>query len=246
MPAPSPEHARLIRQLESIIDISSEDRAAIATLPLRLKSISERRDILREGSHPVESCIIVEGMACRYKMLSNGRRQILSFHFAGDMPDLQSIYLKTMDHSLGTVTAVRLAFVPHEAVRQMMQARPGVAAALFRHALIDGSIYREWIANIGRRTSIERVAHVICECFMRMRALGLAKKNDFELPLSQGDLSDTTGLSVVHINRTMKELRRLGLIETNGGIHSILDWDMLQETADFDPGYLHLRRQVPP
>jgi CRP-like cAMP-binding protein len=162
------------------------------------------------------------------------------------MPDLQSLYLKTMDHTIASVTAARVAFVPHEAVKALIRARPGVADALSRLMLVDAAIYREWIANIGRRSSMERVAHVICECFVRMRALGLCKQSNFELPLTQIELGDATGLSVVHVNRVMKELRRLGLIETNGGIHAILDWEMLQETADFDPGYLHLRRQVPP
>jgi CRP-like cAMP-binding protein len=244
MPAPSPEHGRLIRQLESIIQLSADDKAALASLPLRIKSVGERRDIIREGSQAVESCLVVDGMVCRYKMLSNGRRQILSFHYPGDVPDLQSLHLKTMDHSLASITAARVAFIPHEAVRALFRERPGVADALSRHLQIDASISRDWIANIGRRTSLERVAHVICECFSRMRALGLCKQADFELPLTQAELSDATGLSMVHVNRTMKELRRLKLVETNGGIHGILDWEMLQETADFDPAYLHLRRQA--
>lgn len=246
MPAASAEHARLIRQLETIIELSGEDRAALATLPLRFKTVAERRDIFREGSRPSESCLIVEGIVCRHKTLSNGRRQILSFHFSGDMPDLQSLHLKTMDHALATVTAARLAFVPHEAVRALMRGREGIFDALSRHSLIDSSIHREWIANIGRRTALERVAHVICECFVRMRALGLVKLSSFELPLSQSELADATGLSNVHVNRTMKELRRLGLIESKGKVHGIVDWEMLQGTAGFDPAYLHLRRQVQP
>ena len=245
MPASSPDHTRLIRQLESIIQLSAEDKAALAGLPLRIKSVGERRDIIREGSQAVESCLVVEGMVCRYKMLSNGRRQILSFHYPGDVPDLQSLHLRTMDHSLASITAARVAFIPHEAVRALFRARPGVADALSRHLQIDAAISRDWIANIGRRTSLERVAHVICECFVRMRALGLCKQADFELPLTQAELSDATGLSLVHVNRTMKELRRLKLVETNGGIHGIVNWEALQETADFDPGYLHLRRQAP-
>jgi CRP-like cAMP-binding protein len=179
-------------------------------------------------------------------MRASGRRQILSFHFSGDMPDLQSLYLRTMDHSLASVTAARVAFVPHEAVRALVHAHEGVANALSRLAVVAGSIFGEWIFNVGRRNARERIAHVICECFVRMRALGVATKSNFELPLTQLELSDATGLSQVHVNRTMRELRRLGLIESNGKVHGILDWEMLQETADFDPSYLHLRRQAPP
>src|SRR5690349_7973299 len=233
----SSEHQKLIRQLDGVIQLSVEDRAALAALPLRLKSVPERRDIVREGSRPVESCLVLEGVVCRYKMLSSGRRQIVSFHFPGDLPDLQSIYLKSMDHTLASVTAARVAFIPHDAMRALTRARPDISNALLRHSLIDSSIYREWIVSIGRRSSLERIAHLICECFVRMRALGLAKQADFGLPLSQAELCDASGLSLVHVNRTLKELRRLELIRTVEKVHSILNWEMLQEAADFDPGY---------
>jgi CRP-like cAMP-binding protein len=112
---------------------------------------------------------------------------------------------------------------------------------LAKHALVDGSIFREWIANVGRRNALERISHVICECFTRMRSLGLVGQSSFELPLTQAEFGDATGLSNVHVNRTMQELRRQGLIATKGKTHSILDWEKLKETADFRPGYLHLR-----
>lgn len=244
--AASSELTFLLRQLDSVVELAPEDRAAVLSLPYRIKAVAEKRDLLREGSHPVESCLVLEGIVCRYKMLSNGRRQILSFHFPGDMPDLQSLYLRTMDHSIAAITPARVAFIPHESVRTLIRAQPNVADALSRSTMIDASIYREWIANVGRRTALERVAHVICECFARLRAVGLAKLRTFELPLSQMELADATGLSNVHVNRTMRELRRLGLVETNSKVHGIVDWELLQETADFDPAYLHLRRQAPP
>jgi CRP-like cAMP-binding protein len=245
MAASSSELTFLLRQLDSIVELAPDDRAALLSLPFRTRTVVEKRDLIREGSHPVESCLVLEGIVCRYKMLSNGRRQILSFHFPGDMPDLQSLYLRTMDHSIAAITPARVAFIPHESVRTLIRARPSVADALSRASMIDASIYREWIANVGRRTALERVGHVICECFARLRAVGLAKLRTFELPLSQTELGDAMGLSNVHVNRTMKELRRLGLIETNSKLHGILDWELLQETADFDPAYLHLRRQAP-
>ena len=235
------EQQRLIRQLESTSELSDEDRAAILTLPIRIRAIPEGRDIIREGEEPTESCLILDGMACRYKVLSNGRRQILSFHFPGDIPDLQSLQLKVMDHSLLGVTPVRAAFIPHDAVRTLMLARPRTGDALIRHVMVDAAIYREWICNVGRRTALERVAHLICECFVRMQAIGLATLANFDLPLTQTELGDAMGLSSVHINRTMKELRRLELIRTNGKVHGILDWDRLKEIAGFDPAYLQLR-----
>lgn len=240
MSAPTSEHVRLIRQLESTSELSTNDRAAIMALPLRIRTITEKRDIIREGTQPTESCLILDGIACRYKMLSNGRRQILSFHFPGDMPDLHSLHLKIMDHSLLAVTPVRAAFIPHDVVRAIKRAHPGVGNALDRYSMIDAAIYREWICNVGRRTALERVAHLICECYARMRAVGIATLSNFELPLTQTEIGDASGLSNVHVNRTMKELRRLGLIETNAKIHGILNWEKLQEAGDFDPAYLQL------
>jgi CRP-like cAMP-binding protein len=241
---PSSEHIQFLRRLDSLADLASDDRAALAALSSRVKPIAEKRDIAREGSRPAEICMVIEGIVCSYKMLSNGRRQILAFHFAGDVPGLQSLHLKTMDHTLSTLTAARVGYVQQDEMKALVRARPGVAEALSRLSMVDASISREWIANIGRRSSLERVAHLICECFARMRVLGLCKASDFELPLTQVEISDATGLSVVHVNRVMKELRRLGLIETNGGVHGILDWEALRETADFDAAYLHLRRPV--
>ena len=238
----SPDHARLILQLGSIAVLDDADRLALAGLPLRLKNVAENRDIAREGSRRTESCLVLEGLVCRYKMVAGGRRQILSFHFSGDMPDLQSLHLDVMDHSLAALTAVRVAFIPHEAIRAMTRKHNGVGDALMRHALVDGSIYREWIANLGRRTALERIAHVMCETYVRMRSLHLVPIGEFELPLTQAELGDATGLSNVHVNRTLQELRKLGLITTLKKKHRIVDWALLQETADFDPAYLHLKQ----
>lgn len=239
-----PEISRLIQQLDLLVELSAEDRQALESLPIRTRMVPEHRDVVREGVRPTECCLVVDGMLCRYKMLSNGRRQILSVHFAGDIPDLQSLNLGVMDHTLATITQSRLAFIPHEAVRMLLKARPALADAFLRHLLVDAAIYREWIANVGRRTALERVAHLICECFTRLGALGLAKPATFELPMTQSELGDATGLSNVHVNRTMKELRRLELIRTDARIHAILDWDQLRDAAGFDPAYLHLRRNA--
>jgi CRP-like cAMP-binding protein len=245
MPAVSPDHGRLIRQLESIADLRDKDRAALGALPLRIRSVADKRDILREGSKPAEACLILTGIAGRYKVVAGGRRQIVSLHLPGDLPDLVSLYLPVIDHSLVALTPVRVAFIAHDPIRNLMKSNPLIEEAMLRSAFIDSSIHREWVANVGRRTAIERIAHVICETFTRMRALGLVKQTTFELSLTQGVIGDVTGLSSVHVNRTLKELRTRGLIDTNGKVHSILDWDLLQEAGDFDPAYLHLKRQDP-
>jgi CRP-like cAMP-binding protein len=170
--------------------------------------MEENRDIIREGQTPSECCVILSGVACHYKIVVGGRRQILSFHFAGDMPDLQSLYLSKMDHSLAVLTPAKVAFISHDVVRKLSEQRPTLAAAFHRQALIDGSIIREWLANVGRRLALERFAHLICECYERMRAVGLTDDVTFELPVTQAELGDATGLSSVHINRTMQSLRK--------------------------------------
>lgn len=231
---------RLVRQLKSIAFVSQAEIDAIGTLPFRTRSVAENRDIVREGDRPTESCLVLDGLVCRYKMVMDGRRQILSLHFAGDMPDLQSLHLDAMDHGLSALTPARLAFVPHDALRETIRRLPRLADIFTRHALIDASIFREWIANIGRRPARERVAHMFCEVYTRMHALGIVDQDSFKLPMTQAELGDATGLSSVHINRTLQSLRKDGLISTHGDVHTVSNWERLRELGDFDPAYLHL------
>ncbi|RYZ11392.1 MAG: Crp/Fnr family transcriptional regulator [Alphaproteobacteria bacterium] len=233
-------HSRIIRQLETVSRLDDIDRRALWDLPLRLRSIESGRDIFREGQATTECCVLLSGVACRYKMVAGGRRQILSFHFAGDIPDLQTLTLNRTDHSLAVLTRSAVAFIPHAAIRALSEQRPAVGAAFLRQALVDGAIFREWITNVGRRMAFERVAHLICECFERMRAMGLADDSTFEFPVTQSELGDATGLSNVHVNRTMQALRKSGLVVSKGKVHTIPDWSRLREAADFNPAYLHL------
>lgn len=242
MQAASP-HALFIRQIETVSRLDEDDRRAIGSLPLRTRRMDENAEVFREGQISTESCLIVQGILCRYKYVVGGR-QILSFHFTGDVPDLQSMLLPKMDHTLAALTPVVLGFIPHSALIAATLERPNLAAAFHRQALIDGSIFREWIANIGRRTAIQRVAHVICECFHRMRALGLTTQHTFELPITQNEFGDATGLSVVHINRTLQALRHEGLVTSQGKKLTINDWPALRKKADFDPAYLHMLEPV--
>jgi CRP-like cAMP-binding protein len=185
---------------------------------------------------------VLKGFACRYKVLGDGQRQIMSFHMAGDIPDLQSLHLGVMDHSLGTMTAVTAAFIPHTAVHDLNRRLPGVAAALWRDTLIDAAVFREWLTGVGRRSAYTRTAHLVCEVFVRMSSLGLADRDSFQLPLTQVAMADALGLSAVHINRVLQDLRGEGLIASRGRTVVIRDWTGLAKAGDFDAGYLHLRR----
>jgi CRP-like cAMP-binding protein len=231
----------LIRKLESIGELSDDDRQAIAALPLRVKSLRMDEDAVRDGDVPSECCLLIDGFMHRYKVLPDGKRQILAFHTPGDIPDLQSLHLTTMDHSLAATISSHVAFIPHDAIRKLIRRAPKTGDLLWRDTLIDAAIFRAWIVGLGQRSARGHLAHLMCEMFLRLKAIGLADGNTCKLPLTQGDLGDALGLSTVHVNRTLQELRGEGLIEFHGGRLKILDWPLLKQAAQFDPTYLQLR-----
>jgi CRP-like cAMP-binding protein len=234
------EHNILIRKLESISPLTDDERQCLASLPLSSKSLAADHDIVHEGDRPSECCLVVQGFVCRYKLTHTGKRQIFSFHLPGDLPDLQSLYLTVMDHSVMTLTPSKLAFIPHESVRKVMHRCPRVADVLWRDTLIDAAVFREWMVGIGRRSAETRIAHVLCEVLVRMRAVGLTNGHSCELPITQAELADALGLSTVHVNRSLQELRGKGLITLRGSLLTVEDWDGLMDAGEFDLTYLHL------
>ena len=232
-------HNRLVQRLTSIGTLSDDERAALRALPLRTKGFAKGTSLVRQGERPIECCLILSGLACRYKLVVDGKRQILSLHFAGDLPDLQGLQLNVMDHGISALTNVSAAFIPHPPMVAMKRAHPNLADLFEKHALIDASVFRDWIANLGRRSAYQRLAHLFCELFVRMRNLGLVDRDGFRLPMTQAELADACGLSPVHVNRVLQQLRREGLIVTTGDLHSIVDLQGLREAGDFDDVYLH-------
>ena len=243
MPSDEAHLTPLIRRLESIAPVSDDERRAITALPIMVRELKADADIVRDHDRPSQCCAILEGFACRYKLLPGGRRQIMSFHIPGDIPDLQSLHLEIMDHSLATVVPAKVAFIPHEAVRSFLRAHPRIADVFWRETLIDAAVFREWVVNVGRRDAYARIAHILCEIYMRLRAVGLVDGQAYQLPITQAELADATGLSTVHVNRTLQELRGNSLISTpKSGRVVIEDWDRLQEAGEFDATYLHLKQ----
>jgi CRP-like cAMP-binding protein len=237
---PHPNHSPLIRKLESIVDLSDQEREAVLVLPFTIKTVGEDEDLVRDGDRPSECCMIVEGFACRYKILPEGKRQIMSFHIPGDIPDLQSLHLKVMDHSLGTLVPSKVAYIKHDDVRELTRRCPRIGDVLWRDTLIDAAVFREWMIGLGRRSAYTRIAHLLCELLVRMRAVGLANGNDIEVPVTQAELGDSLGLSTVHVNRVLQELRGDGLITLRGRFLSVQDWPGLKKAGEFDATYLHL------
>jgi CRP-like cAMP-binding protein len=232
--------AAFIRKLESIAPLAPEERAALLRLPLRLKTVPARQDIVSEGNRPSESCLIVAGFAYRYILTAEGKRQILSFHIAGDIPDLQSLHIDVMDHNLATLAPSSLAFIQHDDLRALMRSHPRLGDLLWRDTLIDAAIFRQWMVGLGRRDAYGRIAHLLCELLVRLRAVDLVEDHAFTLPVTQAELGDAFGLSTVHVNRVLQDLRSDGLMTLHGGALKVLDWEGLQKAGEFDPAYLHL------
>lgn len=234
----------LIRKLDSIFALSNDEREALVNLPMQVTKIRADQDIVREGDRPSRCCLILEGFACMYKVTTDGSRQIMNFHIAGDIPDLQSLHVKVLDSSLGSITACTVAFIQHENVHDLCQRNYRIAGALWRETLIDAAIFREWMVNIGRRDAFTRISHILCEMLVRLRAIGLADENNScVFPISQNMLGDAQGLSGVHVNRVLQEIRAANLITLKRGVLSVLDWEGLARAGQFDPSYLHLESQ---
>src|SRR3954464_2502423 len=177
-------------------------------------------------------------------MAEEGKRQIFSFHIPGDIPDLQSLHLDVMDYGLASLTACKAMFISHETVRNLMQGCPRLGDAFWRDTLIDGAVFREWMLGLGRREAYGRMAHLLCELYVRLKAVGLTNGDAYAFPLTQAEFGDALGLSTVHVNRTLQDLRGEGLITLRGGLVTVLDWERLKKAGEFDPTYLHLRKDA--
>ncbi|HEX8164898.1 MAG TPA: Crp/Fnr family transcriptional regulator [Beijerinckiaceae bacterium] len=241
LPSSNPDLHPLIRKLDSIFDLTAEERHGIAKLQVTIRNLKADQDIVRDGDRPSQCCLILEGFAFRYKALEGGKRQIFSFHIPGDIPDLQSLHLTVMDHALATLTAGKVAFIQHETMRSFLHAHPRISDAFWRDTLVDAAVFREWMVGIGRRDAPTRIAHLFCEMFVRMQAVGLAEDYTCNLPITQTELADALGLSTVHVNRSLMALRATGTVDVAKGKLIVKDWAGLQEAGEFDPTYLHLR-----
>lgn len=211
-----------------------------------VKTMERGHFIVRERELTTHSCVMLSGYSIRSKLTAQGHRQIVAIDMKGELVDLQNSLLKVADQSVQMLTAGKVAMIPRQDMIQLTMERPRVAHAMWIHTLVDGSIFREWIANIGRRDARTRVAHLLCEFAVRLRIAGLGEENHYELPMTQEQLADATGLTPVHINRTLKALEHAQLIKRpNPRAIRIGDWRKLADAGDFDTNYLHLREDEP-
>ena len=203
----------LARKLGYWVKLDAGDRAAILALPHTVHSLGQRHSIVREGERTSFSCLMLSGYSFRYKLVVNGHRQIVSIHMQGEMVDLQNSLLGVADHSVEMLTAGKVALIPREEVLRIAFERTNVGKAMWIDTLVDASIFREWIANVGRRDARTRIAHLLCEFALRLKVAGLGEQTGYQLPITQEQLADATGLTSVHVNRTLKGLEAEGLID---------------------------------
>jgi CRP-like cAMP-binding protein len=241
----SPPLLAMVKKLRLWKDFSRDEEAAILSLPYTMSTLEAGRYLVRDGDRPKSACLLVSGFACRHKIVANGARSISAVHMRGDIVDLQNSLLGLADHSVQTLTDCEIATISRAAILELAFSFPNVGMAMWYDTLVDASIFREWIANVARRDAASRVAHLLCEFAVRLEAAELGDKFSFELPMTQEQLADATGLTSVHINRTLKTLEASGDIGRAQRHVAIADWDKLRKTADFRTAYLHLPEEPP-
>jgi CRP-like cAMP-binding protein len=229
-----------LRDLTAHERLSDEDRETVLNLPHRIRKLDPGSYLVREGSLPALCSVLVEGYAYRQKMTGDGSRQILAVCIPGDAVDLQNIFLDISDHAVQMLTRGTVADIPREALQQLVLTRPQIGRAVIQLTLVEASILREWVVNVGRRDARERIAHILCEFAVRLESRGLISYNGFELPMTQEQLADATGLTSVHVNRVLKGLEADGLINRRRRHIQFPDWRALQDVGDFNRTYLHI------
>ena len=231
------------------LKLAKRDDLAEFELQALRESVSGTRDyaddetIVEAGVTVNASNILLEGLACRAKDLADGRRQIMEVHVPGDFVDLHSFLLKKLEHNVEALTPVRIALVPHDRIKIITERWPHLSRLLWHTTLVDAALHRERILSVGRRSALSRLAHLFCELHVRLGVVDMVQGLSYALPLTQSQLADAAGLTQVHVNRTLKELRDRELVVFRGGRVDIQDWDGLVDVAEFDPAYLYLDKQ---
>lgn len=230
-----------IRKLSGYTDLTRAEIAALAEATGTPKKYRARHDLIREGDRPGPVFVVLDGWACRYKILPNGTRQVMAYLMPGDACDLHIGLLAEMDHSIQTITPATVVSVQRDQMETLLDEHRGIAKAMYISQLVDEGTMRAWITSMGRRASIERAAHLMCELYLRARNIGLADEAHLTLPLSQTMLADSLGMTSVHLNRVLKQLRQHGVMLIERGSLTITDPIGLVQIAGFDENYLHRR-----
>ena len=236
--------SRWIQRLARCATLSLEEQRVLEDATESPRRCSSSENLVKVGDPADRLIVILSGHAYQYRLLPDGRRQILAYLFAGDMCDPRQLMLPQVDYSMCVLASSDIATLSVNTL-QRLERHPNVSLAMARYALMQAAITREWLVNVGHRTAFERIGHLVCEMFTRLESVGLTHEHAFELPLTQAELGDTLALSAVHVNRTLMELRRLKLVTFQNRQVVIHDFNALQSAAGFDPSYLHFNERSP-
>ncbi|NUQ19194.1 MAG: Crp/Fnr family transcriptional regulator [Sphingomonas sp.] len=231
----------LIRRIRAHHPLGVDDQKRILDLPYKIRTIEAQAYIMREGDRPDRCVMLLSGFAFRHKLTGDGSRQIVAIHIPGEAPDFQNLFLEESDHNVQMLTRGVVAEIARESLERLVLENPAVARAVLVFTLVESSIFREWVLNVGRRDARSRIAHLLCEFACRMNAQGLAPNGVYELPMTQEQLADASGLTPVHVNRVLQGLQRDGLMERDRRIIRFVDWEAMRDVADFNERYLHAR-----
>lgn len=234
------KHLMKLRVRDSV---SAEEEDVLRALVAEVRDVPAKRTFIRAREKLTTSTLLLDGVMCRYKDLSEGERQITELHVAGDFVDLHSFTLKRLDHNIMALSPCRVAIVPHERLRALSETHPHLTRLYWFTTNMDAAVHREWEVSLGRRPALARVAHLLCEMHTRLGLVGLTDGLEFHLPLTQADLAECVGLTSVHVNRTIKQLRDDGVADVRRGRVVILDRARLAAVAEFEPGYLYLENE---
>ena len=230
----------LIRKLAVFDHLPDAELQALATAPIRTALVRADQDLVEQSDPDTECCLLLDGFGARYNVLAGGQRQITAFHLGGDFVNLDSLLLDPVDHSVLALTNCLCGFVRHSYLREISERHPHLGRLLWLNTLVDSATHRQWLVAMGRRSSRDHLAHLLCEFYLRLEAVGLASDHKFILPITQADVGDAMGISFVHVNRVLRELRDADLVTWQQGVVTITDWQGLLTISEFDASYLNL------
>ena len=231
---------RHLLKLRARDSVSPDEEQAIRDSIAEVRTFPADHNVIHPGQLLNHSLLLLDGIMCRHKDLSEGQRQITELHVSGDFADLHSFTLKRLDHSVMTMTPCRLAIVPHERLERITERLPHLTRLYWFTTNLDAAIHREWEVSLGRRTALSRIAALFCEMKLRFEVVEMTDGLSYDFNLTQTDLAECVGLTPIHVNRTLKELREAGLVQFRSGRVTIHDWEGLARVAEFDPAYLYL------
>ncbi|MBT0670585.1 Crp/Fnr family transcriptional regulator [Novosphingobium profundi] len=222
------------------VELSLEERQLLESAIAEVRNVEPRQTLIPPRSSIAVSTLLLDGIVSRFIDDHQGLRQLVAIHVPGEFVDLHAYPMLELDHGIATLTAARVAIVPHAALRRILDPRPDLTRKLWFSTLIDAALHRTWLFRVGRLDAVGRVAHFLCEMNLRLQAIGLSDGQTYALALTQADIAEICGLTTVHTNRVLRQLREAGLCHVHASLVEILDSPGLARRGNFDPHYLYL------